>query len=120
MVTAHGSIAWFEVGSDDMAGMERFYGELFGWRSTSDDSEYRVITTGEGHPLQGGFFDTGSTLPNYAVFCVAVDDVETTCAKAADLGGKILVPPTTPEGGPTFAHLQDSSGNHFGIFTPTD
>jgi predicted enzyme related to lactoylglutathione lyase len=79
---------------------------------------YRIVETPAAGSIRGGIFDTGGKLPAYAVFCVAVDDVAGTCRRAEAAGGKVLVPPTSPEGAPTFAHLLDPAGNQFSIYTP--
>ncbi|OJF15918.1 VOC family protein [Couchioplanes caeruleus] len=113
----HG-IGWFEIGTDDPAAAERFYGELFGWSFTDDASgmPYRVVTTPEGS-VDGGVFPTGGHTPNYAVFCVVVADVEQACQRAEAAGGSVLVPPQKVDSGLVFAHLRDPGGNHFGIYS---
>ncbi len=101
-MSAVNGIAWFEIGTDEPAAVERFYGDVFGWTFTDDD------------PSNG----TGGTVPNYAVFTVLVADTAATCRQAEAAGGKVLVAPQTAPNGLTFAHLLDPSGNHFGVFTP--
>lgn len=115
-------VAWFEIGTDDPAGARSFYGDLFGWTFTTE-GPYSVITTGPGHPLQGGIQDTTAPLPpatprTYAVACVQVDDVAATCTRAEELGGKVVVPATTVPTGLIYAHVTDPKGNHIGLFSP--
>lgn len=121
MSTMTNGIGWFEIGTDEPAQAERFYGDLFGW-SFSDfegaDVPYRIVDTGAEASIKGGVFGTGGNLPNYAIFCVVVDDVAETCRRAEASGGKVLVPPKTTSSGLTFANLLDPSGNHFGVYTP--
>jgi predicted enzyme related to lactoylglutathione lyase len=91
-------IGWFEIGTDDPAGAERFYGQLFGWSVGADeggDAPYRMVETPAAGSIRGG-----------------------TCRRAEAAGGKVPVPATATDGGPTVAHLLDPSGNHFGIYTP--
>ena len=56
-------IAWFEIGTDDPAGAEKFYGEVFGWTVRHGDGDgpgYQMVTAGDGPGLHaGGLFDTG-------------------------------------------------------------
>jgi predicted enzyme related to lactoylglutathione lyase len=113
-------IGWFEIGTDDPAAAERFYGELFGWSFTDDDSglPYRIVTTPAPDSIRGGVFATGGQLPNYAVFCVVVPDTDEACRRAEAAGGKVLVPTQRTEAGLAFAHLLDPAGNQFGVFTP--
>ncbi|MQA86496.1 MAG: VOC family protein [Streptosporangiales bacterium] len=119
-VSLTNSVAWFEVGTDDPEGAQRFYGELFGWTFGAGYGamDYRAITTPGAEGASGGILNTKGGFPNYAVFYVLVEDVAATVAKAEQLGGKVLIPPTTDEDGLMFAHLHDSAGNHFGVFTP--
>jgi uncharacterized protein len=118
-------IGWFEIGTDQPAAAERFYGDVFGWTFADDDdstsadgSAYRIVTTPAEGGLRGGLFATGGTMPNYAIFTVLVADTAETCRRAEAAGGKVLVAPQTEPGGVTFAHLLDPSGNHIGVFTP--
>ena len=111
-------VAWFEIGTDDAAGARTFYGGLFGW-SFAVEGPYSVITTGDGHPLQGGIQDTASPLPGtYAVPCVQVASVADTCARTEELGGKVLVPATPLPTGLTYGMVTDPAGNRIGVFTP--
>jgi predicted enzyme related to lactoylglutathione lyase len=113
-------IGWFEIGTDDPAAAERFYGTLFGWTFAADEGPmpYKIVTTPAGGSIKGGVFSTGGQLPNYAVFCVVVEDVPATVVAAETAGGKVLVPTQTMPDGLAFAHLLDPSGNHFGVYSP--
>ena len=121
MASLSNSIGWFEVGTDRPDEAQGFYGSLFGWTFAPDDTmdmDYRIVTTGQDHPIQGGVFGTGGSAPNYAVFCVIVDDVRATAKRAEELGGKVLMEPVETPTGLAFAHLLDAGGNHFGIYSP--
>jgi predicted enzyme related to lactoylglutathione lyase len=113
------AIAWFEVGTDDPATAERFYGDVLGWTVAHDGNPgYEVFTTGDADGVHGGLFDTEGKLPSYAVFSVIVEDVAATCRRAEEAGGKVQRAPQVNPDGLTFAHLLDPAGNHFEIFTP--
>lgn len=118
---AAGSIGWFEVGVADADAAEAFYGRLFGWsteRFPDPTMDYRIVTTGAGHGLQGGITSTDGRRPSYAIVSVVVADVDETCRRAEELGGKVSAGPNRPEHGPPNAYLLDRDGNEFGIFTP--
>jgi predicted enzyme related to lactoylglutathione lyase len=124
-MTGINGIGWFEIGTDQPAAAERFYGDVFGWTFADDDDSasadgtaYRIVTTPAEGGLRGGLFATGGTLPNYAIFTVLVADTAATCRLAEEAGGKVLVAPQSEPGGLTFAHLLDPSGNHIGVYTP--
>jgi predicted enzyme related to lactoylglutathione lyase len=118
-------IGWFEIGTDQPATAERFYGDVFGWTfaddddsSSADGTAYRIVSTPAEGGLRGGLFATAGTVPNYAIFTVLVADTADTCRRAEAAGGKVLVAPQADASGLTFAHLLDPSGNHFGVYTP--
>lgn len=117
------SIGWFEIGTDDPVAAERFYGEVFGWTVSHDDSKstdpaYRIFDTGDPEGLRGGLFATSGKVSNYAVFTVLVDDVEAACRRAVEAGGAVQRAPEVNPVGVTFAHLLDPAGNHFAVFRP--
>ena len=115
--------AWFQIGTADRATSERFYGDVFGWSFTDDDSTspdgrpYRLVTTGPGEPPSGGI-DGLAGEPGYAVFMLIVPDTADAIRRAEQAGGKVVVPLTTSPNGLTWAQLLDPDGNRFGVFTP--
>jgi len=116
------AIAWFEIGTDDPAGAQKFYGDIFGWtvgQDGGDPSGFQMVTTGsEGPGLHaGGLLDTGGALPGYAVFGVLVEDVAETCRRVKAAGGSIRRDPQVTPAGITFAHLLDPQGNQFEVFS---
>lgn len=122
-MSALNGIGWFEIGTDQPAEAERFYGDVFGWTFGDDqggaaDGAYRIVSTPGAGGMQGGLFPTGGKTPNYAIFYLLVADPAETCRAAEAAGGKVLVAPQTTPDGLSFAHLLDPAGNHFGVFTP--
>jgi uncharacterized protein len=116
-------IGWFEIGTDDPAAAERFYGDVLGWTVAHDDTKstdpaYQILTTGDVAGLHGGLFATKGKMPGYAVFAVLVEDVEATCRRAEEAGGTVQRAPEVNSVGVTFAHLLDPAGNHFSVFKP--
>ena len=96
-------IAWFEIGSGNPAGAEKFYGEVFGWTLRQDDADgpgYQQFTAGDGPGLHaGGLADTGGAAPGSAA------------------GGSVRRAAVVTPGGITFAHLLDPDGNQFEVFS---
>jgi uncharacterized protein len=116
----HG-IGWFEIGTDHPEAVKAFYGTVFGWTFVQDGDEsapYHIVTTPANDSIRGGIFGTRGQMPNYAVFCVVVEDVAASCVSAETAGGKVVVPPTQGGDGLVFAHLTDPSGNQFAIYSP--
>ncbi|MFJ2240738.1 hypothetical protein [Streptomyces sp. NPDC087859] len=46
-----------------------------------------------------------------------VQDVAETVRRGQGLGAKVLMEPVSDSAGFTFARLQDTTGNHFGVFS---
>ncbi len=118
---AFNGIGWFEIGTDDPAAAERFYGEVFGWTAEHDDRPgadpaYQLITTGDPDGLRGGLRATKGEMPGYAVFSLLVEDVEDACRRAEAAGGQVQRAPEVNTAGVAFAHLLDPAGNHFQVF----
>jgi predicted enzyme related to lactoylglutathione lyase len=114
-------IAWFEIGTDNPAGAQKFYGEIFGWTFGYDDGDapgYQMIIAGDGPGLHaGGLLDTGGALPGYAVFGVLVADVAETIRRVEAAGGSVRRAPEVTPAGITFAHLLDPAGNQFEVYS---
>ncbi|MBM0124714.1 VOC family protein [Pimelobacter simplex] len=122
---APGTVAWFEVATDDPGAAEKFYGGLFDWTFATDEAseagglDYRLVSTAGGGAPSGGIFGTGGRLPGHAVFSILVTDVAATCASAEELGGTVLSQHLdVGPGVPTFAYLRDPAGNQFSVFAP--
>ncbi|MEV2221175.1 VOC family protein [Nocardia vinacea] len=114
------TVAWFQVGSDKPQEVEKFYGDLFGWSFAADPNAdgYNLVSYPASEAPSGGISHTSDASANHATFFVLVQDVPATVAAAEKLGGKVSVPPVTGKDGLVFAHILDTSGNDFGIFSP--
>ena len=102
---APGTLAWFEVATDDPDGAEKFYGSLFDWSFNADGPaaaggiDYRNVTASGADGPMGGIFGTGGQLPGHAVFYILVADVEATCVDAEQLGGSVVEQAPRPRSG---------------------
>jgi len=114
---ATNTVAWFEIGAPDVDAAKAFYGPLFGW-SFAADGTYTLITAAGAAGPSGGIFNTGGSIPPYAVFVVQVADVAATAARAEELGGKVVVAPNKLDGGMVVAYLTDLNGSMFALFSP--
>lgn len=118
------SLCWTELSTPDAAGSRAFYEGLFGWTTkdpTAPPAEYVEIYRGE-QPI-GGILSTAgkpwATAPPCWTPYFLVDDCDAGAARAAELGGKAVVPPTAiPEVG-RFAVLADPHGAVFSIIAMT-
>lgn len=111
-------VSWFEVHTPDAQRAKDFYGPLFGWTFTDDESGYVLIGQGDGAAIGGGIASTGPEHPAMTVFNVQVPDVAAACARVDELGGKVVMPPQTMPTGLSYAYVADLDGSTFGVWTP--
>jgi predicted enzyme related to lactoylglutathione lyase len=117
-VTLADPVTWFEVLTPDPKRAKAFYGSMFGWTFTDDESGYILIGQGDAAAIGGGMAQTPPQNQPRAVFNVQVADVEATCARAAQVGGTVVMPPQTAPTGLRFAYIADPDGSTLGVWTP--
>ena len=106
LVNAPGAWAMSMLNTRDPEGAKGFYGKVFGWETdtfgTGDDEVtlWRLPGYVGGEPEQpvprdvvAVMLPTNGDVPSHWSANFWVDDADATAAKAADLGGTILVPP---------------------------
>jgi uncharacterized protein len=109
-----GAFSWSELITADPAGAKDFYGKLFGWEMNDRPMEgmtYTVISAG-GEEVGGimGTPPTATGMPSRWGTYVTVEDADATAHLAINLGGKVLVEPTTIPGVGRFTLVQDPQG----------
>ncbi len=115
-----GSLTWNECQTNDAEAAETFYRAVFGYEvdrmPMGDTATYRVLKLGD--KSVAGIFqftpDMAEVPPNWAT-CFAVADTDATCAKAEELGGKVLVTPMDIPGIGRYAVIQDPVGAVFQV-----
>jgi predicted enzyme related to lactoylglutathione lyase len=109
-------VVHIEILGADSQRLQRFYGELFGWKVSLNPVGYGYVPVAPSHPvtLTGGIGASPQGRP-LAVFYVKVENPAAVLKKVASLGGRVLVPPVEVPGGITFAHFADPEGNVIGI-----
>lgn len=113
-----GSVCWNELMTGDVDVANIFYKSVFGWkRQEADfpDLEYFLMMQG-GEAVCGmmSFPEEDSQHPYWLVY-VSVDDCDKTLAKAKELGGKIVMPPTDFKGVGRGGIISDPCGGTFGV-----
>ena len=115
---AEGVFVWDELGTNDVDGAERFYGEVFGWTAKDmgeDFGGYKTFEVGEiagVHALQD---PAGS--PRWIPY-VGVEDADATVAKASELGGSTAAEAMDIPTVGRIALIKDPQGAVFGIIKP--
>jgi uncharacterized protein len=110
-------VVWFEVVGKDGEGLRRFYRDLFGWQtgSAQGDMSYGLVTPSNGG-IGGGVGQSQDGGAGHVTFFVEVDDPAAYLARAEQLGGTTVVPPTeVPNYNLTFAYFTDPQGHRIGL-----
>lgn len=122
VVNEHGALTWNELVTDDPAAVAPFYEAVLGWRAEAvpmDEGEYTLFhVAGADRAIAGALPPTAGGMPNVWSVYLDVDDAASTVARAKELGGEILLGPTTMPGVGTMATLRDPQGAVFSVMTP--
>jgi hypothetical protein len=116
LVNQPNTLVWNELQTRDMGTAQAFYRDVFGWTDAVDGNGY-VTYYVDGRLHCGSLHmdqDWGDIPAHWAVYFL-VDDVAATAARAEELGGKVLVPPSPAGELGTMAVLQDPQGADFSI-----
>ena len=93
----HGTWAWHELMTSDVAGTKRFYSSMFGWEASDVEMmpgfNYTIFRRA-GREVAGlmGVGPEHGDMPSGWVVYIAVDDVDAASEKAERLGGEVIVP----------------------------
>ena len=118
--SSQGVFVWDELGTTDIDGAQRFYGEVFGWTTSDMGPEYggyRIFNRGE-TGVAGVMAVPDDSIPPHWQPYVAVDDPDATTAKATELGGSALMEPMDVPKVGRIGVLRDPQGATFGIIKP--
>ncbi len=116
IVNQPNSLVWNELQTNDLDAAKAFYGAVFGWTTEVDQGGY-VLFLADGRGQAGGMKieeSWGPVPPNWSVYFL-VEDVDAYAAKAQELGGNVLVPPTEAGEMGKFSVLQDPQGGAFTV-----
>ncbi len=112
-----GEFCWVDLMAHDMAAAKEFYGKLFGWAVFDADTRggppYAMFLNDGG--MVAGLGETPAEMrsagapPTWNSY-IAVDDVQATTARAADLDGTVAMPPMQILSAGSMAVLQDPTG----------
>ena len=83
----------FEVAGKDLDKLEKFYGELFGWKTQRAESMPYAMVQSEDGGIGGGIGQAPDG-EGHVTFYVATDDPQATLDKVEQLGGRTILPVT--------------------------
>ncbi|MGZ4382280.1 MAG: VOC family protein [Gaiellaceae bacterium] len=108
------AVIHFEVVGKDLAALQGFYGELFGWKTEAIPEMGYAMVEKEGDGIAGGLGQSQDGGPGYVTFYVSTDDPQAILDKAEALGGKTVMPVTElPQ--VTLAMFADPEGHVIGL-----
>jgi uncharacterized protein len=117
-------VVHFEIMGRDGAKLRSFYRDLFDWETDPDNPfDYGVVArednlSAEGVGIGGGVGGvTGDQQPHVTVY-VEVPEVETSLARAEELGGTRLMGPEEIMDGLVIGIFLDPDGNLLGVMEP--
>ena len=117
-----GTPAWVDLGTPDLDGSRRFYGDLFGWQAEDQGPEaggYTIFTL-RGKAVAGcGPLMSDQQPPAWATY-VYVDDADTTIKTAEQAGATVLMPPMDVLQAGRMAILMDPTGAVISIWQPRE
>ncbi|MFI0354193.1 VOC family protein [Actinomadura sp. 9N407] len=113
------TMCWGELSCRDIKQAKRFYGQVFGWTFTDRSCHSAAYADGQvGDRLMIGMLEMDERWPSdypahWSPF-FAVADCDASANRAAELGGKVRLPPTDIASG-RFARLTDPTGASLAI-----
>ncbi len=114
---AHGQFSWVDLMAHDIEKAKAFYGSLFGWTATDQDTQGGppyVMFRLDGHDVAGmGQMNDemkSQGVPPIWNSYVNVDEVNAATEKATELGGTVIMPPMQVLSAGSMAIIQDSTG----------
>ena len=121
----NGEFNWVDLSARDFEKQSAFYEALFGWSHTDmpfgDGMTYRMFKA-DGHTVGGGSQLSADMIargqPSTWNTYLATDDIDKTVAKAAELGGTVIMPPADVPGSGRIAGIQDPTGAYVFFWKP--
>jgi predicted enzyme related to lactoylglutathione lyase len=113
---------WYELMTSDTAAAGEFYAKVVGWKAEAQQGAmpYTMFLTPAGPPV-GGMMSISPEMAQHGVQpgwigYVAVDDVDASTAKVAELGGAVHRQPSDIPGVGRFSVVADPFGAAFQLF----
>ncbi|MGF1468239.1 MAG: VOC family protein [Sandaracinaceae bacterium] len=119
-----GRFVWYDLMTTDVEGAKAFYGEVIGWKAEATDASPMPYTMWKlGDQGVGGMMELPPQArqqgaPPHWIGYVVVDDVDRTCARSKELGGRVLTEPMDVPGAGRFAVVMDPQGGVIAPFAP--
>ena len=108
-------VTWFEVLGSDGDELRTFFADLFGWTFNADNPiKYGTADTKTGRGIPGGVGQAYPGTRSWVTFYVETPSVTASLERAAQLGGRIVLPRTVMAGA-TLGIFEDPEGHVIGL-----
>jgi predicted enzyme related to lactoylglutathione lyase len=112
-------VVHFEVVGRDGEQLQRYYGDLFGWKMEANNPmRYALVEaeeSGSGKSIPGGIGQGPEGYEGHVTFYVEVPDVGAALEQAESLGGSRVMGPETIMPDVTLGQFRDPEGNVIGL-----
>jgi uncharacterized protein len=105
----------FEVVGKDGPGLQRFYGDLFGWSIDTNNPGGYGMTSPDETGVVVGIGGTPDGSAGHVTGYVTVSDIDATLARVTELGGRVIQPKFSPGPNATLALMADPEGHVIGL-----
>lgn len=105
----------FEIVGRDATGLQRFYSDLFGWKLNTDNPGGYGMSSDHQTGVVVGIGATPDGGPGHVTGYVTVADIDAALARAAELGGAVIMPKFSPDGVAKLGLLADPEGHVIGL-----
>ncbi|MDG4774388.1 VOC family protein [Solwaraspora sp. WMMD792] len=120
-VAAAGVPAWVDLGTSDLPGAIRFYGELFGWSAQPPDGPdaegYTLFSKDDKLVAGAGSVATGGQPPTWTTY-IGTLDAQASAKLVESAGGTVLMPPFDVLDRGRAAVFTDPAGASFAVWQP--
>lgn len=119
---APGQVAWFDITTTNLPQSKEFYGKLFDWTFNSlQGTDQAIEIVSQGKPIGTLRVAEGKIGAFNGVVYVKVEDIQSSCKKAKQLGASIVdgFPFNLPAGKGAIAVAGDPSGHPVGMYSMT-
>lgn len=115
-----GRIAWFDLTTTDLPKSKAFYGTLFDWTFNPVKGTDMAVEIVSGGTAIGTIrVAEGQISPFNGVAYVQVQDIQASCKRAGELGGKLVpgFPFDLPDGAGAVGLVSDPAGHPIGMYS---
>ncbi|HLY63725.1 MAG TPA: VOC family protein [Terriglobia bacterium] len=118
-----GDFCWIELATTDQAAAKKFYESLFGWSiydSPMGPNEFYTMFSLEGRNTGAAYTmrkdQVAQGIPPFWMLYIATESADASAAKAAQLGGTVLMPALDVMDAGRMAVIQDPAGAVFSVW----